>query len=124
MAGSEVPVYPRGQISFGAGDLIQVTNVTWTYTNNAKLKHTLKKTPSGKVMGTKELSGSFTAIIDEDGFERDYISRVDSGEEVSMRLKLPQVTKSIVGFLTGIDGDMPLDDAVEVTVNWSGKFIP
>lgn len=123
MADSEVPVYPRGQVSLGAGDLVQVTDVSFDYTNNGQLKHTLKKSPSGKTFGNKELSGSFTVIVDEDGLERDYFARVESGEEVNMRLKIPQLTKAIVGALSGISGSIPLDDAVELTVNWFGKFI-
>ena len=60
--------------------------------------------------------------IDEDGPERDYFSRVDSGEEVNMRLKLPGLTKNVVGVLSSLDGEMPLDDACKLTVNWVGKF--
>lgn len=122
MASSEIPFFPRGQISFGAGDLVQVTNVTFTYTANTKLKHSLKRSPSGKVVGNKELSGKFDVELDEDGPEREYFARVDSGEEVSMRLKLPNLTKNVVGALVGIDGEMPLDDACKLTVNWIGKF--
>lgn len=122
MAESEIPYFPRGQISFGAGDLVQVTSVSYSYTNNGKLKHSLKRSPSGKVLGTKEVTGSFSVDIDEDGPEREYFARVDSGEEVSMRLKLPGLTKNIVGFLTSIDGEIPLDDACTLKVNFAGKF--
>ena len=122
MSTSEIPLYPRGQISFGAGDLVQVTNVTFAYTHGTKLKHTLKRSPSGKVLGNQELSGKFDCEIDQDGPERDYFARVASGEEVNMRLKLPNLTKNIVGVLVSIDGDMPLDDAVKLTINWVGKF--
>jgi len=122
MASSEILQYPRGQISMGPGDLVQVTNVSFSYTNNGRLRHTLKQSPSGKVLGNQEVSGSFTAAIDEDGPERDYFARVKSGEEVSMRLKLPVTTKNVVGFLVSVDGDIPLDDAVELTINFQGKF--
>lgn len=123
MAESELPVYPRGQMGFGAGDLMQITDISFDYTNNGQLKHTLKRSPSGKTFGNKELSGSFTVIVDEDGLERDYFARVENGEEVDMRMKIPQLTKGIVGALSGISGSLPLDDAIEFTVNWFGKFV-
>ena len=122
MATSEIPFFPRGQLSLGAGDLVQVTNVSFTFNRNTKLKHSLKRSPSGKVQGNRELSGKFDVEIDEDGPERDYFSRVDSGEEVNMRLKLPGLTKNVVGVLSSLDGEMPLDDACKLTVNWVGKF--
>lgn len=123
MAESELLVYPRGQMGFGAGDLMQITDISFDYTNNGQLKHTLKRSPSGKTFGNKELSGSFTVIVDEDGLERDYFARVENGEEVDMRMKIPQLTKGIVGALSGISGSLPLDDAIEFTVNWFGKFV-
>ena len=117
MAESDIKSYPRGAVSLGNGDLIQVTNLSWSQTNNASLKHTLAQSPSGKVLGNKEVTGSFTSIIDEDGPERDYFVRVDSGEEVNMRFKLPGgITKNFVGLLNTLDGSIPLDDAVEFTV--------
>jgi hypothetical protein len=123
MAESDIKSYPRGAVSLGNGDLIQVTNLSWSQTNNASLKHTLAQSPSGKVLGNREVTGSFTSIIDEDGPERDYFVRVDSGEEVNMRLKLPGgITKNFVGLLNTLDGSIPLDDAVEFTVNFMGRF--
>lgn len=122
MAVTELPFFPRGQLSFGAGDLTQVSDVSFNFTNNGSLRHTLKRSPAGKVLGNTELSGSFTVLVDEDGPERDYFTRVENGEDVSMRLKLPGVTKNIVGFLTSIDGTIPVDNAVELSVSFSGRF--
>lgn len=121
MATSELKVYPRGQISFGPGDLVQAINVTFTSTSNAKLVHTLKKTPSGVVLGNREFTGKFDTVIDEDGPEREYFDRVRAGQRVTARLKLPgNVTKVSEIVLTSIDGEMPLDDSVKLTVNFIG----
>ncbi len=43
MADTELPLYLRGQISLGAGDLVQVTDVSFSATNNGKLRHTRKR---------------------------------------------------------------------------------
>ena len=122
MSETVLPYYPRGQISLGAGDLTQVTDIKFDFKRNTKLKHTLKKSPSGKVLGVREVTGSFDVIVDEDGPEREYFARVDSGEEVNMRLKLPGVTKNFVGCLTDLSGELPLDDAVKLTVSFAGTF--
>lgn len=122
MADSELKLYPRGQLSFGPGDMAQVTSVRMSFTNSGKLKHTLKKSPSGKVLGNKEVSGSFDMEIDEDGPEREVFDRIRTGSDVNLRLKIPKVTKNIVVFLTSVDLDIPLDDAVKFTVNYLGKM--
>jgi hypothetical protein len=122
MAEGELRRYPRGQLSFGPGDLTQAETVRVTSTNNGKLKHTLKRSPSGRVLGTRELTFTFDVIVDEDGPEREYFDRVRNGSEVSMRLKIPTITRNIIGMLTSIDVEVPLDDAVKLTVSGIGKW--
>ena len=123
MATSELKQYPRGQIAFGPGDLTQVTNVTFTTTNNAKLVHTLNKAPAGVVLGNRETNGKFDVVVDEDGLEREYFDRVRSGERITIRLKIPgNITKPAEIVLVSIDCEMPLDDAVKMTINWIGQL--
>jgi len=122
MSTSEIKFFPRAQISMGAGDLVQVTSFSYSYTNNAKLKHSLKRSPSGKTLGNKEVSGKFHMEIDEDGPERDVHARIDTGEEVNLRFKLPSYTKNFVGLLSSVDVEGPLDDAVSFDVAFLGKF--
>jgi hypothetical protein len=122
MGDSETYFCPRGQISFGAGDLVDVINVAFNFSNNAKMRPTLKDAWGHKVLGAKTLSGTFVTVLSEKGLERDYFSRVESGEAVSMRLKMSTLTKNVEGVLTGIDGTLPLDDAIEFTVHWLGRW--
>ena len=114
-------LYPRGQISMGAGDLVDVTNVSFTYTHNAKSKTTLKRPFAGVVLGAEEFTGKFDSIVPAAGLERDYFARVKSGEVVNARLKLPGLTLGTDVVLVSIDGEMPEDDACKLTVNFVGK---
>ena len=122
MAAQELKRYPRGQIAIGNGDLQQAVLARFTFTNNAKLKHTLRKTPSGFVLGTREATGSFDLEIDEDGPEREVFEAIRGGEIKNFRYKMPTITKTIEGIFVSVDVEEPLDDAVKFTVNWIGKL--
>jgi len=121
MATDKTEIYPRGQISMGAGDLVDVTNVSFTYTHNAKSKTTLKRPFAGVVLGAEEFTGKFDSIVPAAGLERDYFARVQSGEVVSARIKLPGLTLGVDVVLVSIDGEMPEDDACKLTTNFVGK---
>lgn len=121
MATDNTEIYPRGQISMGAGDLVDVTNVSFSYTHNAKSKTTLKRPFAGVVLGAEEFSGKFDSIVSAAGLERDYFARVKSGETVPARIKLPGLTVGIDVTLVSIDGELPEDDACKLTINFLGK---
>ena len=122
MATNELKNYPRGQIAIGNGDLQQATLARFNYTNNGKLKHTLRKSPSGFVLGTTECTGSFDLEIDEDGPERQAFDRITDGVVTNFRFKMPLVTKTIEGIMTSVDVEEPLDDAVRFSVSFIGKL--
>lgn len=122
MADQELKRYPRGQIAIGNGDLQQASLARFTFTNNGRLKHTLRKTPAGFVLGTREASGSFELQVDEDGPELQVFEAIRAGEIKNFRFKLPQITKTIEGIFTSVDVEEPLDDAVKFTVNFIGKL--
>jgi len=123
MADSELKRHPRGQIALGAGELQQATLGDFTFTNNAKLKHTLRKTPSGVVLGTRECSGTIEVNLDEDGPERDWIGLVESGESKNFRFKMPLLTRTIEGVCSSVNAKLPLDDAVTLTISFVGKLL-
>lgn len=122
MADQELKRYPRGQIAIGNGDLQQATLARFSFTNNGKLKHTLRKSPSGVVLGTRECTGSFELEIDEDGPEREVFDAIGEGTIQNFRFKMPTLTKTIEGIFTSVDVEEPLDDAVRFTVNFIGKL--
>jgi hypothetical protein len=107
----------------GNGDLIQVTNVKLKVTNNAKLKHTLRKSPSGFVLGHTECSGSMEIEIPEIGAERDFWTMVKEGEVNQIRLKLPADTRAVNIVASSLDIELPSDDAIKQTVEFIGEVV-
>ena len=84
--------YPRGQLSLGAGGrLNQVTDLSVTADNGAKLKHSLARSPSGFSKSVNDLQGSFNAEIPKSGMERDYFTLLESDENavVQARVRSP-----------------------------------
>ncbi len=118
----EMKLYPHGSIAMGNGDLIQVINVKLDFKNGAKLKHTLRKTPSGVTIGTKECSVSFDFEVDEDGEERDYMEFCQAGTIKQLRLKIPGKTYTVNGVYDSVSIEAPLDDAVKGSCNFIGRL--
>jgi hypothetical protein len=116
-----LPYYPKGRIALGNGDLYDVENVKITVKNGAKLKHTLRRSPSGVTKGTTEAEISFEGTVPESGYERDYIGKVLAGTVTQIRIKVPGETITFTGVPTERGMDLPLDDAVKFNVNWIGK---
>jgi hypothetical protein len=116
-------LFPRGVVAMGNGDLTQVVNLKGKYSNNAKLKHTLRKSPAGYTLGVKECSGSFDLEIPETGEERDYWSLVKAGTVKQLRIKLPGTTKAINIVVSDLDFELPSDDAIKETVGFIGELV-
>jgi hypothetical protein len=104
-----------------AGDLIDVTNVSITHTNNAKQVHTLRRDGAGVVLGVKETTVSFDAVISEDGPERDYFQLVKLGRIQQLRIKIPGQTITVQGVYKDSNFELPLDDAIKVSLAFIGK---
>jgi hypothetical protein len=115
--------YPRGAVAMGNGDLIQVTNVKLKLSNGAKLKHTLRKSPSGFVLGHLECSGSMEIEIPETGAEKDYWTMVQNGDVNQIRLKLPADTRAVNIVASSMDLELPSDDAIKQTVEFVGEVV-
>jgi len=104
--------FPQAYIAEGAGDLMQVTDWTLDYTNNGKVQHTLRRPGAGAVKGKPAGMISFNFAIDEDGLERDYISRVRDGTFHEIRCKLPGgLTLTASGMYSAMKLNGPLEDA-------------
>jgi hypothetical protein len=115
-----LPYYPKGRIALGNGDLYDVENVKITIKNGAKLKHTLRRSPSGVVKGVLESELNFEGIVSEAGYERDYIGKILNGTVTQLRIKVPGETITFTGVPTERSQELPLDDAIKFTVNWIG----
>ena len=114
--------YPRGQISLGTGKLAQATMTRMTYTQGRRLKHTIRRSPSGFVTGNHEVSGSISTIIDEEGPERDYFALVKSGAQKQFRYEIPGQGVVVVGVFSQVSAEIPTDDAVSVSADFVGKL--
>jgi hypothetical protein len=124
MSDSELKQHPRGQIAIGGGELQKATMGRFTVTNNAKLKHTLRFSPSGYVLGNKECSGTIEVDVDEDGLESDWYEDIENGQRKLFRFKIPTLLKQIDGVCSSADTELPLDDACKLTVSFIGKLKP
>jgi len=116
-----LPYYPKGRLALGNGDLLDVVSVKTNIKNGGKLKHTIRQSPSGYVLGVRECDLNFEAIVSEKGYERDYIGMVLSGLVKQLRIKVPGSTLIFTGIATSKSIELPLDDAVKYTVDWIGK---
>lgn len=116
-----LPVYPNGEFSIGAGPLDEVTDVSFRYSNGAKLHHTIRKSPAGVILGDVDCSGSFSYKVPEDGPEFDALTNIESGKVLQGRLKIPtaNVTASIV--VTSANITMRRGDGISFSCDYIGK---
>lgn len=118
----EQKLYPRGRIALDNGDLMDVTNIKFDHTNNAKQVHTIRKKGAGITMGVEESTVSFDIVVSEDGLERNYINMVKRGRIKQVRIKVPGETMTINGVFKDQSYDIPLDDSIKLTMNFIGHF--
>lgn len=116
-------IYPRGQIALGSGDLIDVTNVRITTTNNARQVHTIRQKGAGITLGVEETTVSFDSVISSDGQERDYFALVKAGSITQLRLKIPGETMTVQGAFRSRDFELPLDDAIKLSCEFVGHLV-
>lgn len=122
MAESEQLIYPQSQLAMGSGDLVDVTNFNMTLTNNAKQKHTLRRTGAGISWGVIESNVSFDAILSEEGEERDFWGLVQSKVIKQLRAKIPGGRVLVVnGAYKDCNLDAPIDDATKISCTFIGK---
>lgn len=124
MSDNEQKQYPRGQVSFGAGDLQQCYGAKFSFTNGAKVVSTLRRNPSGVTVGNKAVSVTFETRIDEDGPERDWFKKVSEASPEQARFKFPGgVTKTINCTASQLDADFTLEDGVNASVTLVGALV-
>lgn len=119
---NEQALYPRGRAAFGAGDLVDVTNIKIDTTNNAKQVHTIRRRGAGFTLGTEETTVTFDLVVSEHGEERDWIDAMKRGLVKQIRLKLPGRTMTINGTVKQVSTDMPIDDAIKQSVTFIGHL--
>lgn len=123
MAGEQLH-FPQAYLAMGNGDLVMVTNFTATLTSGAKQVHTLRRKGAGITLGNQESTVSFTAVVSEDGPEKNYWDDVMSGRIRQLRAKLPggRTTLVINGAFSQCDTEGPLDDSTKLNCTFVGKM--
>lgn len=115
-------VYGRGRIAAGSGDLIDVTNIKLTTTNNAKQVHTIRRGAAGVTLGNQETTVTFDCAIGEDGLERDYMKAVQKGIVQQVRIKVPGETYTVNGVYKDTDFTLPLDAEITLSMTFIGRL--
>jgi len=124
MAGEDLGQYPRGQANLNGTSSYQMTDLTYTHTNGAKLKSTLRKDPGGFVRGARAVSGSMNFIIDENGEELDFTTAVEEMIPQQITLKLPGGDIKYLNCVFTEEGaDITLEDGVKKPVKFVGYFV-
>lgn len=118
MADSNLPLFVKGQVSIGSGQLQFSTTAKFSATNGAKLKHSMRRSPSGVVMGHNEITGSIELDVSADGPERDWWLMLSKGQLKQALFEAPKDDVALNIVVTGIDRDHPSDDAIHQTVNF------
>jgi len=119
----ELPVFERGAIAMGNGDLIDVTNVTVTQKRTVTVVHTLRKQAAGLFLGNEETDGTFDSTIPPTGLERDYYAMLKKGQIKTIRLKIPGETFSIVCAVETRTITMPDDAPIKCVIAFKGKTV-
>jgi hypothetical protein len=114
--------YPKGQISMGAGDLIDITDITLNFEDGEKPVATLRQNPAGSTFGTRSVKLQANAAISHAGFERDYFTKYDKRENIEFRVKVPGMTLSIIGRLTTPSLSSNVDDVIKFGFSVIGRY--
>lgn len=123
MAGdTDILTYPRARVALDNGDLVDVTNVKLDSTNNAKLVHTLRRSPAGVVLGNHETTVSMDVAVSEEGLEREYLDMVRTGTVKQVRLKVPGKTLTVEGKFSDFGIEGPVDAEIKTTLKFIGKL--
>jgi hypothetical protein len=120
MSGQPQKLFPKGFIAMDSGDLMDVTNVKTSDTNNAKQVHTLRQKGAGISLGVRETTVSFDAVVSETGPERDYIRMLNTGQIKQVRIKVPGETITVNGVVSSLDRELPLDAEIKYSITIVG----
>lgn len=119
---AEQEIYDRGAIAMGNGELLSVTNVKVDTSDNSKQVHTLRKKGAGITQGVEETTVTFDAVIGDQGEEADWLELVKKKLIKTLRIKIPGRTMTVVGKYKDVSYELPLDDAVKVSLGFIGKL--
>jgi hypothetical protein len=113
--------YPKGQVAFGAGDLVDAADISFNFEDGEKVLATLRQNPAGSTHGARSCTSTFKSLISAEGFERDYMTSYRKRKVVNIRLKVPGLVFTCTGRLTKPQIVANVDNAIEFTVSVIGR---
>lgn len=113
--------YPKGRWALGAGDLLDVFDVSVQMEDGETAVTTLRRNPGGSTGGKRVAKATFKMAISEEGFERDYMGKWRKREVVEGRLKVPGLTFAVKGRFTAPQIMSNIDSFVEFQITILGK---
>lgn len=117
----EVKTFQRARLSKGAGDLVQVTDVTLRRSKGRKIVGTLRDPEAGVADGEHSNELTFKAVLDQEGFERDYDDDFEKGSIAQYRLKVPGKTYALTGKIDDLEVTSNVGGAIEFSAKVIGK---
>lgn len=118
----DLVLFHPGQVSLGAGKLRDATMADFEYTNDAKLEHSLMRSPNGVVIGVKECKGSFEVVVGEKGPERDYLGLCQSGQITKMQYEIPTLNCEIALVIGSVKVALKTGESIKFTIGFVGKL--
>lgn len=113
--------YPKGRVSLGPGDLIDMFGWSFDGEDGEKIVATIRQNPAGSTFGTRSGKLAIESAVSHAGFERDWLGKWLSREVVELRLKLPGITIVVTGRLTQPRATGNVDDFIKFTITCIGK---
>lgn len=114
--------YPKGQLSMGPGDLIDITDITLNFEDGEKAVATLRQNPAGSTFGMKSVKLQANAAISHAGFERDWFTKYDKREVIEFRVKVPGMVFTLTGRLTTLSVASNVDDVIKFGFSVIGRY--
>lgn len=114
--------YPKGRLSQGSGDLIDVFDITQENEDGEETVSTLRNNPAGSTSGKRKSTLTFKSALSEVGFERDFFDKWRKREVVQLRLKVPGKTITQTGRYTKPKITSNVDGFIEFEISHIGKM--
>lgn len=113
--------YPKGRFALGAGDLIDVFDVSGQMEDGETVVSTLRRNPGGSTGGKRLANCTFKSAISEEGFERDFMGKWQKRVVVQGRLKVSGLTFTFKGRFTKPQIMSNVDSFVEFQITIIGR---
>jgi hypothetical protein len=115
--------YPKARIAVNGGELQDAYDINMAFEDGETPVHTFRNAgeASGSVGGKRSCTVTFKSAISEDGFERDYMGQWRKRRVVSLRVKVPGKTFTVVGRYSKPSITGNIDSFVDFSISLTGR---